>query len=31
MNEAKHKRLEKAGWKSGSAADFLGLSPEETA
>lgn len=29
MNEAKRKRLEKKGWQSGSAADFLGLSPEE--
>src|SRR5680860_1101342 len=31
MNEAKRKRLEEAGWKIGSAADFLELSEEETA
>ena len=29
MKTAKKKRLEKAGWKVGSAQDFLGLSPEE--
>ena len=31
MKEAKKKRLRKAGWRVGSAADFLGLSPEEQA
>ena len=29
MNTAKKKRLEAAGWKVGSAGDFLGLTPEE--
>jgi len=29
MLEEKRKRLAAKGWKSGSAADFLGLSPEE--
>lgn len=29
MNRAKRKRLEAAGWKVGSAAEFLDLSPEE--
>lgn len=29
MNSAKRKRLESAGWKVGSAGDFLGLSREE--
>jgi DNA-binding XRE family transcriptional regulator len=29
MNDAKRKRLEAAGWKFGSYADFLGLSKEE--
>jgi ribosome-binding protein aMBF1 (putative translation factor) len=29
MDEQKRKRLEKAGWKVGEAADFLELSPEE--
>ncbi len=29
MESSKKKRLEKAGWKVGSTADFLGLSPEE--
>lgn len=31
MDAKKRKRLEKAGWRVGSAADFLGLSEEETA
>ena len=31
MREDKKKRLEKAGWQIGSADEFLGLSPEETA
>jgi hypothetical protein len=31
MKPAKRKRLEGAGWKVGSAKDFLGLSPEEAA
>jgi DNA-binding XRE family transcriptional regulator len=31
MNPAKQKRLEKAGWKFGDAADFLKLSPTEQA
>lgn len=31
MNTAKRKRLEAAGWKVGSTADFLELSPEEAA
>ena len=30
MNPTRRKRLEAAGWRVGSAADFLGLSPEET-
>lgn len=29
MEKTKKKRLEKRGWKIGSAADFLGLTPEE--
>jgi DNA-binding XRE family transcriptional regulator len=29
MESSKKKRLEKAGWKVGSTADFLDLSPEE--
>lgn len=29
MRKAKRKRLERAGWKVGSVADFLGLTPEE--
>lgn len=31
MDKAKRKRLEAKGWKVGSAADFLGLTPEEAA
>jgi ribosome-binding protein aMBF1 (putative translation factor) len=31
MHTSKRKRLEAAGWRTGSAADFLGLSAEETA
>ena len=31
MKKAKRQRLEAAGWKIGSAADLLGLSPEEAA
>ncbi len=31
MLKAKRERLEKKGWKVGSADEFLGLSPEETA
>jgi hypothetical protein len=31
MNTAKRKRLEKAGWKIGTAQEFLNLSPEEAA
>jgi DNA-binding XRE family transcriptional regulator len=31
MNNAKKQRLEAAGWKVGTAADFLGLSKEEAA
>lgn len=31
MRAAKRKRLEEAGWQVGSAGDFLGLTPEETA
>ncbi len=31
MKANKKKRLEKAGWKVGSADEFLGLSPEESA
>jgi len=29
MKSSKKAKLEKAGWKVGSASDFLGLSPEE--
>jgi|GEM_PF-3906362 len=29
MNKAERKRLERKGWKVGSAAEFLGLSTEE--
>ena len=29
MREAKRKRLESKGWKIGTAAEFLGLTPEE--
>jgi transcriptional regulator with XRE-family HTH domain len=29
MNPAKRKKLEKAGWKTGSVSEFLGLTPEE--
>jgi hypothetical protein len=29
MEEAKRKRLEKAGWKSGTVSEFLELTPEE--
>ena len=31
MKKTKKKRLESAGWKVGSATDFLGLTPEEEA
>jgi hypothetical protein len=31
MKQAKRERLEAAGWRIGSAADFLGLSKEEAA
>jgi predicted transcriptional regulator len=31
MRESKRKRLEAEGWRVGSAADFLALSPEEAA
>lgn len=31
MKESKRRRLEKAGWRVGSAAEFLGLTPEESA
>ncbi len=31
MKKAKQRRLKQAGWKTGSAGDFLGLSPEEAA
>jgi DNA-binding XRE family transcriptional regulator len=31
MNPEKQKRLEKAGWKFGHAADFLNLTPDEQA
>jgi DNA-binding XRE family transcriptional regulator len=31
MKKALKKKLERKGWKVGSAADFLGLSPEEEA
>ncbi len=29
MNKTKKERLEKAGWKTGSVKEFLGLTPEE--
>ena len=29
MNPAKHKRLKEAGWETGNAEDFLGMSTEE--
>ena len=31
MNTSRRKRLEKAGWKVGTAQEFLNLSPEEAA
>ena len=31
MKDSKRKKLEAAGWRVGSASDFLGLSPEEEA
>jgi ribosome-binding protein aMBF1 (putative translation factor) len=31
MNRSKKKRLEEKGWRFGTADDFLGLSPEESA
>ncbi len=31
MDKAKRQRLEARGWRLGSAADFLGLTPEEAA
>ena len=31
MDRATRKRLEEAGWQIGSAADFLGLTPQESA
>lgn len=31
MNRAERKRLEEAGWQVGSVADFLGLTPQESA
>ncbi len=31
MDKVKRKRLEAEGWRVGSAAEFLGLSPEESA
>ena len=31
MDKAKQKRLEARGWKVGTAAEFLGLTPEESA
>lgn len=31
MDAAKRQRLEEAGWSVGTAAEFLGLSPEESA
>ncbi len=31
MNSSKRKKLEKAGWRFGSAADFLALTPAEAA
>ena len=30
MNKAKQKKLEKKGWKVGTAEEFLGLSPAES-
>ena len=30
MEESKRKRLEQAGWKSGTVSEFLELTPEET-
>jgi hypothetical protein len=30
MDQAKRKRLEEKGWKVGTVADFLELTPEET-
>jgi hypothetical protein len=30
MEETKRKRLEQAGWKSGTVSDFLELTPEDT-
>ena len=30
MNKARYKRLEKAGWKVGTVAEFLGLSEAES-
>ncbi len=31
MHKSKRKKLEKAGWRVGSPADFLGLTPDEAA
>lgn len=31
MNQAKRERLEANGWKAGTVAEFLGLTPEESA
>ena len=31
MKKAKHERLEAKGWKVGTVAEFLGLTPEESA
>jgi len=31
MHSAKRKKLEAAGWRTGTAAEFLGLTPEEEA
>ena len=31
MNQAKKKRLEKKGWQVGTVADFLALTPDESA
>ena len=31
MNDARHKRLEAAGWQVGTVAEFLELTPEESA
>ena len=31
MKAAKKRKLEKAGWKTGSVDEFLGLTPKETA